>query len=99
LGTSFGAWVNLAVLTYLARRRAVLVATPELKRGIVPVLAAAAAAAAGFFLGDALGHSVLDPGSGFGELVAFVIAGAFGAIAFAAVVLGFRRTLPLGARP
>ena len=45
LGTSFGAWVNFAVLAFLARRRAVLVATPELKRAIFPVIAAAAAAA------------------------------------------------------
>ena len=29
LGTSFGAWVNLLVLTFLARRRGVLVATTE----------------------------------------------------------------------
>jgi putative peptidoglycan lipid II flippase len=99
LGTSFGAWVNLGVLTYLARRRAVLVATPELKRGIVPVLAAAIAAGIGFFAGDAVGQSLLAPGAGgFREIVSFLIAGATGAIAFAIVVLGFRRNLPLGAR-
>ena len=98
LGTSFGAWVNLAVLTYLARRRAVLVATPELKRGILPVLGAAAAAAAGFFAGDMLGHALLAPTAGIRELIAFFIAGASGAAAFAVVVVGFRRNLPLGAR-
>jgi putative peptidoglycan lipid II flippase len=97
LGTSLGAWTNLAVLTYLARRRAVLVATPELKRGIAPVLAAAAAAAAGFFAGDVLGESLLAPSGGFRELIAFLIAGSSGAAAFAIVVLSFRRKLPLGA--
>jgi putative peptidoglycan lipid II flippase len=98
LGTSLGAWTNLAVLSYLARRRAVLVATPELKRGIVPVFVAAIAAGAGFFAGDALGQSLLAPSGGFRELIAFFIAGSSGAAAFALVVLSFRRNLPLGAR-
>jgi hypothetical protein len=62
------------------------------------VLAAAAAAAAGFFAGDALGQAMLAPTSGIRELVAFLIAGASGAIAFAIVVVSFRRNLPLGAR-
>jgi putative peptidoglycan lipid II flippase len=98
LGTVFGAWVNLGVLTYLARRRAVLVATPELKRGLFPVFAAAAAAAIGFFAGDAIGENLLGPVGGFRELIAFVIAGTAGAAGFALVVVSFRRNLPLGAR-
>ncbi len=98
LGTVFGAWVNLGVLTYLARRRAVLVATPELKRGLFPVFAAATAAAIGFFAGDAIGENLLGPVGGFRELIAFVIAGTAGAAGFALVVVGFRRNLPLGAR-
>ncbi len=96
LGTSFGAWVNLAVLAYLARQRSVLVATPELKRGILPVLAAALAAGAGFFAGDALGHSLVGPSMALRDVVAFLIAGGCGALAYVLVVLGFRRSLPLG---
>jgi len=76
----------------------VLVATPELKRGIVPVLAAAGAAGAGFFIGDALVQNLLGAAAGFHELIAFVIAGVLGASAFLLVVLSFRRDLPLGAR-
>jgi len=98
LGTSLGAWVNLGVLAYLARRRMLLVATPELKRGLLPVFAAAFAAGAGFFLGDTLGESFLGPGVGFRAAIAFVIAGGLGAAAFALVVMSFRRSLPLGAR-
>jgi len=98
LGTSFGAWTNLGVLAYLARRRSVLVATPELKRGILPVLAAAGAAGIGFSAGEALGQTLLAPAGGFRELIAFLIAGASGAVAFAIVVVSFRRNLPLGAR-
>ena len=96
LGTSFGAWVNLALLCLLARRRAVLVATPELKRGIIPVVAAAIAAGAGFLAGDELGHRLAGSGGGLGDVVAFLIAGGCGAFAYALVVLGFRRSLPLG---
>ena len=98
VATSLSAWINLGVLTYLARRRSVLVATPELKRGLFPVFAAAIAAGIGFFAGDALSQSLLGPAGGFRELIAFVIAGSAGAAAFALVVVSFRRNLPLGAR-
>jgi putative peptidoglycan lipid II flippase len=95
LGTSFGAWVNLAVLTILARRRSILVATPELKRAALPVIAATAASAIGFFAGNALSDVVVAPGIPMYRLVAFALAGSCGAIAYAAVVLGLRRRLPL----
>jgi putative peptidoglycan lipid II flippase len=94
LGTSTGAWVNLGILIWLARRRAVLVATPELRRAIFPVIAAAGAAAFGFFTGSALGHAVSVPGRGLYDVAAFAIAGMLGAAAYTAVVVGFRRNLP-----
>ena len=98
LGTSFGAWVNFAVLAYLARRRAVLVATPELKRAIFPVIAAAAAAAAGFFAGVSLGHAMIGPGS-FHDIATFLMAGLAGATGYGLAVFAFKRSLPfLGAR-
>jgi putative peptidoglycan lipid II flippase len=95
LGTSFGAWVNLAMLAFMARRRAILVATPELKRAALPVLAATAAAAAGFIAGDALSSAVVAPGIPLYRLVAFWVAGSCGAMAYGVVVLGLRRLLPL----
>lgn len=94
LGTSIGAWVNFSILTWLARRRAVLVVTPELKRAIVPVLAAAGAAAAGFLAGRVLGHSVAIPGRAFDDVAAFLVAGVLGAGFYVAVVIGLRRSLP-----
>ena len=94
LGTSFGAWVNFAVLAFLARRRAVLVATPELKRAILPVAAAAAAAAAGFSGGAALGHAILRPGAALYDVTGFVIAGLCGAGAYVLTVMVLRRSLP-----
>jgi putative peptidoglycan lipid II flippase len=98
LGTSFGAWVNLAMLAFLARRRSVLVATSELKRAILPVVAATAAAGAGFFAGVSLGDAFVPPGAAY-DIAVFLIAGTLGAGAYALVVLGLRRSLPLrGAR-
>ena len=98
LGTSFGAWVNLALLAFLARRRAVLVATSELKRAILPVAAAAGAAAIGFFAGATLGSAVIPPSAMY-DVAVFLIAGLFGAGAYGLVVLGVRRSLPFrGAR-
>jgi putative peptidoglycan lipid II flippase len=94
LGTSFGAWINFAVLAYLARRRAVLVATPELKRAILPVAAAAAAAAVGFSGGVALSHAILRPGAALYDVTGFVIAGFCGAGAYVLIVMVLRRSLP-----
>ena len=96
LGTSIGAWVNFAVLTWLARRRAVLVVTPELKRAILPVLAAAGAAAAGLLAG--VGCSAMRspfPAGHFHDLCRRSCAGMLGAGLYAAVVIGLRRSLPL----
>jgi putative peptidoglycan lipid II flippase len=98
LGTSFGAWVNLALLAFLARRRAVLVATSELKRAILPVAGAAVASAIGFFAGVSLGRAVIPPSAVY-DVAVFLIAGLFGAGAYLLVVLGLRRSLPFrGAR-
>jgi putative peptidoglycan lipid II flippase len=94
LGTSFGAWVNFAMLAFLARRRAVLVATSELKRAILPVSAAAGAAALGFLAGVSLGHAVIGPGAALYDVTAFLIAGTCGAGAYVLTVLGLRRNLP-----
>ena len=94
LGTSFGAWVNIAVLALLARRRRVLVATPELKRAILPVAAASAAAAIGVFAGVNLGHALAGPGAAFYEVTGLIVAGFCGAGAYVLTVLVLRRNLP-----
>src|SRR5258708_5788221 len=98
LGTSFGAWVNFGVLALLARRRKVLVATPELKRAILPVGAASAAAAIGFFVGVRLGHALIGPGAAYSDVTAFAIAALCGAGGAGLSVLACppRRPLPGG---
>jgi hypothetical protein len=89
--------VNFTVLAFLARRRAVLVATPELKRAIFPVIAAAAAAGAGFFAGVTLGRAIIGPGA-FHDMALFLIAGVAGGAAYVLTVLAFRRSLPFPGR-
>jgi putative peptidoglycan lipid II flippase len=96
LGTAFGAWINLASLVFMARKRTILVATAESKRAAIPVLAAAAAAAAGFIAGEALSDALVDPGMPLYRFVAFGFAGSCGVFAYGTVVLILRRRLPLG---
>jgi putative peptidoglycan lipid II flippase len=95
LGTSLAAWLNLALLILMARRRSLLVMTGELKRSLVSIAAAVAAAAAGFYGGTQLGWSVAD--WRFHDEIAFLIAALAGAGAYTAVVVALRRNLPLGA--
>src|SRR5258706_6675666 len=95
LGTSFGAWVNFAVLAFLARRRKVLVATPELKRAILPVGAASAAAAIGFFAGARLGHALIGPDAAYYDATTFAIAALCGAGGDGLSLLAFRAGPPV----
>lgn len=94
LGTAFGAWVNLLILVFLARRRAVLAVTTELKSAIFPVVAVVALVSAGIFGGLALGTSVLE-GFWFAEEGIFLLAFIGAGVAFVAGVYAFRNRLPL----
>ena len=93
--TSFGAWVNLLVLTFLARRRGVLVATTESWRAAAPIVVAALAAAAGFSGGKVLGAMFAPAGTRLHDEVAFLVAAALGGAAYALVVSLARKRLPL----
>jgi putative peptidoglycan lipid II flippase len=95
LGTSFGAWVNLLLLVYLARARGVLVVTPELTRAILPIAIIVAVVIAGMLGGLELGAIVLKNGSILVEEGTFLLALCGAAIAFGASVYVFRGHLPL----
>jgi putative peptidoglycan lipid II flippase len=94
LGTSLGAWLNVAILTFIGRRRALLAVDSSFRRAVLPVLLAAMAAGAGAYGGMTLArmagiarfHDELMLGA------AFVL----GVLAYGIVVLAFRRALPLG---
>ena len=66
------------------------------KRLVGLVLAAAIAAGAGFYAGNFLGHGVAGQAGALRDIIAFLVAGGCGALAYLVVVVGFRRSLPLG---
>ncbi len=95
LGTSFGAWVNLIVLVWLARKRGVLVATPELTRAITPVAIIVVLVVAGIIAGLEIGTILLEGGAYLVEEGIFLFAFAGAAIAFGGGVYTFSGRLPL----
>lgn len=95
LGTSFGAWLNLLFLVYLARKRGLLVATPELTRAILPVAIIVALVIAGILGGLELGAAVLESQAFLAEEGTFLLAFCGAVLAFGAGVYVFRGRLPL----
>jgi putative peptidoglycan lipid II flippase len=93
LGTSLGAWINVAILSWLGRKRLLLSMDERFHRALLPVLLAAAAAAAGAWLGVMLMGEVH---TSLHDALALGLATVLGCIGYAAVVLLFRRSLPLG---
>lgn len=93
LGTALGAWINVGVLTWIGRRRALLAMDDAFHRALLPVLIAAAAAAAGAYLGAVALHHVNVP---FRDEMNLLLAMILGGGAYGAAVLVFRRSLPLG---
>lgn len=94
LGTSIGAWLNVAILTIFGHRRALLSIDGRFRAAMLPVLLAAVAAGVGAWGGATLTQRIAT-GRFHDELM---LGGAFiiGVLAYAAVVLVFRRALPLG---
>ncbi len=94
LGTALGAWINVAVLSWFGRSRALLAIEAIFVKALPPVLLAAAAAGAGAWFGARFGRAFL-PGS-FSEVAALAFAIAGAGMSYGAVVLMFRARLPLG---
>ena len=55
LGTSIGAWLNVAILAIIGRRRSLLAIESSFRTAILPVCVAALAAGAGAYVGAVLG--------------------------------------------
>ncbi len=96
LGTALAAWVNVGVLVWMARGRNLIEIQSRLVRALGPILLAAAvtggAALGGATLGEIL---VAKPGLWHDEAM-LALAILCGGTAYAAVILTFRRGLPLG---
>ncbi len=95
LGTSFGAWLNLLFLVYLARSRGLLVVTPELTRAILPIVITVALVIVGMLGGLELGSVILQSQTFLAAEGTFLFAFFGAALAFGAGVYVFRERLPL----
>jgi len=95
LGTALGAWANVAMLIWMARSRGLMTVSPVFRRALGPtVLAAAATGAAAYFAVRSAERLALHPGL-IHDACVLGAAVAAGVLAYLAVVLLFRRLLPL----
>ena len=94
LGTAVGAWVNVALLTWTGRSRALLAIEKQFLRALGPALVAALACGAGAWLGAGLGQMAM-PGH-YRDVAGLAAAMACAALGYGGAVLVFRARLPLG---
>ena len=94
LGTALGAWINIGILTWLGRSRALLAIETIFLRALPPSLLAALVAGAGAWLGARLGESfVMGPHADEAALLCAMICAGLG---YGLMVFLFRARLPLG---
>jgi putative peptidoglycan lipid II flippase len=94
LGTALGAWINVAILTWSGRSRALLAIETTFLKALPPALLAALATGAGAWLGAQLGGAAM-PGR-FADMAGLGGALICASFFYGAVVLTFRARLPLG---
>jgi putative peptidoglycan lipid II flippase len=94
LGTALGAWVNVGLLTWLGRSRALLAIETQFVRALPPALAAALACGAGAWLGARMGETLAN--GRHADIVGLACAIALGGLGYVAIVLLLRGRLPLG---
>jgi putative peptidoglycan lipid II flippase len=96
LGTALGAWINVALLVVKGRAKGLLAIEPVFRRALLPILLAGVAAAIGARAGAGLAQQ-WTAGVKFQPYVWPLLGGGIAGIAaWSAVVLLFRRNLPLG---
>ena len=94
LGTALGAWINVGILTWFGRSRALLAIETVFVKSLPPAMLAAVAAGAGAWIGVRLTAPMAPgPTSDVAGLIGAVV---FGTCAYVVTVLLFRRALPLG---
>lgn len=94
LGTALGAWINVGILTWFGRSRALLEIETIFVRALPPALLAALATGAGAWLGARLGEGAM-PGR-YGDVAALIGALICASLGYGASLLLFRNRLPLG---
>ena len=94
LGTALGAWINVGLLTWFGKSRALLAIETSFVKSLPAALIAAIVAGAGAWIGVRLtAPMAAGPMSDVAALAGAII---FGTCAYVLVVLLFRRALPLG---
>lgn len=94
LGTALGAWINVGILTWFGRSRALLAIETIFLRALPPALLAALATGIGAWLGARLGEGAM-PGH-YSDIAALIGALVCASLGYGAVLLLFRDRLPLG---
>jgi len=94
LGTALGAWINVGILTWFGRSRALLAIESIFVRALPPALLAALATGAGAWAGARLGEGAM-PGH-YGDVAALIGALICASLGYGAALLLFRDRLPLG---
>jgi putative peptidoglycan lipid II flippase len=94
LGTALGAWINVAILTWFGRSRALLAIETTFVRALPPAVLAALVTGAGAWLGARLGAAVM-PGH-YVDVAALLGALICASLGYGVIVLMFRTRLPLG---
>ncbi|HEY0301663.1 MAG TPA: murein biosynthesis integral membrane protein MurJ [Rhizomicrobium sp.] len=94
LGTALGAWINVGQLVWFGRRRDLLTVQPAFTRAILPVLLAAAGAGIGALAGVEAA-SQIHVAAPYTDAVRLAAGGVLGIVLYGAIVLAFRRSLPL----
>jgi putative peptidoglycan lipid II flippase len=89
LGTALGAWVNIGVLTWIGKSRALLAIERQFLRALPAALLAALATGAGAWIGAGLLQAQ-------GDVAALAAAIACAGLGYGTVLLLFRGRLPLG---
>ena len=94
LGTTLGAWINVAILTWSGRSRTLLAIETSFLRSLPPALLAALATGAGAWIGARLGASAA-PGR-LADMAGLGGAMICASLGYGAILLLFRTRLPLG---
>lgn len=96
LGTAFGAWLNVGLLTWIGRKRGLLRIESSFRRAILPILLAAALTGLGAWAGAFGGRFAASAVSPLDDEIMLGCAVLVGGALYLGVVILFRRALPLG---
>jgi putative peptidoglycan lipid II flippase len=94
LGTSLGAWINVLLLTWTGRSRALLAIEKQFLRALPIAIVAAAACGLGARVGAGLGQIAI-PGH-WRDVAGLAAAILCAGLCYGAAMIIFRRRLPLG---